>query len=215
MRRLGVRVRAGSRLHLGFYALKFGDYAYGSVGLYIEEPRTIVEIGRGSSTEEGPSPLYVEETRALRSLAERVCGEASEELSLRIEEHPPRHVGLGSTTQILLAAGLAISRYCGSDLSAAELAVALGRGRASGVGILGFERGGIVVDGGRKMIGGKLEAPRSVEELPKLIFRTSFPEDWLVVLAIPKRAAGIRGSAEDEIISRPVELDKETRRELL
>ncbi|MGC9115644.1 MAG: hypothetical protein ACP5HH_06565 [Fervidicoccaceae archaeon] len=179
-----VKVEGGSRIHLGFYNIINESRVYGSVGLYLEEPRTVIEID-----EEGEIP------RELMGIAENICGPFPH-FGLRIALSPPRHVGLGSTTQIAMSAALGMSIYCGKRLSYKELALIARRGAVSGVGIHSFRWGGLIVDGGRKKEGSKLKIPSEVEELPPLISRFSIPNDWLIILIIPRN--GKRVSEEDE-----------------
>lgn len=112
----------------------------------------------------------------LRTLRETFGIEGS--YSIEVLRGIPRHVGLGSTTQLSLAVAKAVSIFEGLNLGTVELARALGRGRDSGVGIYAFEFGGFVVDGG---IGGGV---------PPLIVRHEFPEDWALILVTPELRAG-------------------------
>ncbi|ASJ00710.1 beta-ribofuranosylaminobenzene 5'-phosphate synthase family protein [Thermococcus gorgonarius] len=100
----------------------------------------------------------------------------------------PRHRGLGSTTQLSLAVGVAISRLTGLKLSVEEIAEALGRGKNSGVGIYAFKVGGFVVDGGVK------------NGLPPLIVRHEFPEEWALLLITPHLRPGFDEREEEPIM---------------
>ena len=60
----------------------------------------------------------------------------------------PTHAGFGSGTQLALAIGRAFAQLNGIGLSTTQIASSLGRGLRSGVGIAGFERGGLLLDGG-------------------------------------------------------------------
>lgn len=95
----------------------------------------------------------------------------------------PRHVGLGSTTQLSLAVGTAVARLNGIQVSIGELARVLGRGKNSGAGIYTFAYGGFVLDGGVK------------NSIPPLVLREDFPEEWAFLLVIPKLK---RGPDEEE-----------------
>ncbi len=73
-----------------------------------------------------------------------------------------------------------------SDLSVATLARLTGRGRRSGIGIHGFESGGLIVDGGR----------RSESEIPIRLFQSPFPSSWSILLIVPEVASPLHGPAE-------------------
>ncbi len=81
--------------------------------------------------------------------------------------------------------GSALSTLEGLDATPQEIAIRLGRGARSGIGIATFASGGVVLDSG----------PVS-GALPKLIARVPFPEDWRVLLIFDPYLAGIHGGAE-------------------
>lgn len=185
-----VTVEAGSRLHLGFYSILNESRAYGSVGIYLEEPRTLVRIApEGSAPDE------------LRGLISVICGREAE-LGAQVLSSPPRHVGAGSTTQIAMSAGLGASIYCGKRLSYREIAVAAERGTVSGIGIHAFRFGGLIVDGGRAWREGmKLTPPKSPRDLPPLISRIPIPNEWIAVLIVPKGGRRVREEEESFMLS--------------
>jgi beta-RFAP synthase len=71
-------------------------------------------------------------------------------------------------------------------------AIRLGRGARSGAGIGLFDRGGLVVDGGR----GPATAAAPI------ISRMPFPEHWRVLVVLDPRGQGVHGGDEREVFSR-------------
>ncbi|WP_297497932.1 beta-ribofuranosylaminobenzene 5'-phosphate synthase family protein [Thermococcus sp.] len=106
---------------------------------------------------------------------------------VEVRKSIPRHVGLGSTTQLSLAVGRAVARLGGLRVSALDIARALGRGENSGAGIYSFTHGGFVLDGGVS------------SGLPPLILREEVPSGWAFLLVIPEVEPGL-----DEDEERPV-----------
>ncbi|MFM2120739.1 MAG: hypothetical protein RL722_2207, partial [Pseudomonadota bacterium] len=92
-------------------------------------------------------------------------------LHLHLADALPAHAGLGSGTQLGLAVGRAWAQWQGLALSTLELARITGRGLRSGVGIAGFDLGGLLLDGGPSAQG---PAP--------LLSRLDLPADWRVLL---------------------------------
>ena len=71
---------------------------------------------------------------------------------IRVVSAPPEHVGPGSRNSALPGgrpSGLSCSP-AEADLTVDELARWTGRGRRSGIGLHGFQHGGLIVDGGRQ-----------------------------------------------------------------
>lgn len=100
---------------------------------------------------------------------------------LRVERSAPPHCGLGSGTQLALAAALALARFQGLDhqLSRAELVERIAqRGRRSAIGSLGFFEGGLIWEDGQLRHFGPGDETLRVEP----------PADWRVVLLRPLEA---------------------------
>ena len=180
-----VRVQAGSRLHFGLIAPGRGDARrHGGAGLMVALPRVEVIVERSDR----PRASGSLGDRALESAA-RV---AESPLSVRVESAPRPHTGLGTGTQLALAAAKGAALLAGRDLSAPELAARTGRGGRSAIGVHGFDRGGFIVDGGKKA-----PEPGSSGIAP-LVSRIECPPAWRIVLATPTSSAGLSGKAEED-----------------
>jgi beta-ribofuranosylaminobenzene 5'-phosphate synthase len=190
-----LTVRAPGRLHLGFLdpAGSLGR-RFGSVGLVIEgyetaiefcaSPRDVVEaVGEHASAEVGRVAACL---HALREQSGRV-----EPLRLRILRALPSHAGFGSGTQLALAVGRGFAQWHGLEVSTATLARWLGRGLRSGVGIAGFDQGGLLVDGG----------PGTDGSPAPLLSRLQLPDDWRVVVVEDPGHRGLSGTAERQALA--------------
>jgi len=156
---------------------------FGSIGLPLSEPETVLTLSRGSETVvEGP-----EASRAAAHLAlmERHLSIRSNH-RLVVEEAIPRHAGLGSGTQIALAVAAALRTLHGLPLDPESDAMILSRGARSGVGIASFAEGGIIVDAGNDGSG----AP------PPVVSRLPFPEEWRAILVLDHHTHGLHGENE-------------------
>jgi len=105
-----------------------------------------------------------------------------------VENAIPRHVGLGSTTQLTLGVGLALAKLNNIRVEIENLASLLGRGKNSGAGIYTFKYGGFVMDSGVK------------GSIPQLIIREDLPEDWGFLLIIPHVKRGFDEEEEKPIM---------------
>jgi predicted sugar kinase len=189
-RRMRAIVETGARLHLGFLDLN-GESGrrYGSIGVTLEHPRCVVEAGPAAL---GTPPL---EPEVAAILARLDLGRGPGAIAVRVAEAIPPHAGFGSGTQLALSVALAASRAAGRSASIRELAQELGRGRRSGIGIAAFERGGLVIDAGHRVDDAD-PAGIDAEEPPPVIFQHPLPDDWHFVLATPRAAPGLSGTAE-------------------
>jgi beta-RFAP synthase len=112
----------------------------------------------------------------------------------------PAHAGLGSGTQLALSVAAALARFFSIDADIRELAAVMGRGRRSGIGIAAFERGGFIVDAGRRV--STADSTQSRDLVPPTIVRYAFPEAWTFVVAIPRVAHGLAGAKETHAFGR-------------
>jgi beta-RFAP synthase len=109
-----------------------------------------------------------------------------------VEAIPP-HVGLGSGTKLALAVAQALAALHGRTADAPALAQAAGRAARSAVGMWTFALGGLVVEGGVRQ-GAERPAP--------LLMHHALPDEWRVVLVVPKAEPGLSGVAEAQAFGR-------------
>jgi len=178
-----IKVVSPSRLHLTLIDLNAElGRVDGGVGITLDSPG--MEI---SATEADTVEVFGDSTLAsrMRKAAETLLP-AGKGIRLHIKEGLPDHVGLGSGTQAALSAAAAVNRIYELGKSTRELAIAVGRGGTSGIGVAAFEKGGIILDGGHKFKDKRAFSPSAASRMPPgpVLFRRDFP-DWPIVLAIP------------------------------
>ena len=190
-----IVVRTPARLHLGILDTN-GDLGrlYGSIGVAIERPNVVLEA-------EPADRLLVEglETDRVAAFARRFLDRypLPHGARLCLKASIPSHVGLGSGTQLALAVGTALARLGEVELDVTEMAVTMGRGIQSGIGIATFQHGGFVLDGGHRVTGdGKAALAPVGTGVPPVLFHHSFPEDWYFVVVVPAAEAGFSGERE-------------------
>ncbi|GAB3665873.1 beta-ribofuranosylaminobenzene 5'-phosphate synthase family protein [Halopiger thermotolerans] len=193
-------VSAGARLHVGFQNLSLArERLYGGIGVGLEEPRVTVtaEPAEGVASDDPLGREYA--ARAVEILD--VPG-----VDLAVEERLPRHVGLGSGTQLALAVLAATARAYGLEARPRERAPAMGRGGRSGVGVATFEGGGFVVDAGHPTNRFTTEPPAEGDwTVPPAVARHALPEDWRFLVVVPDAEPGRCGESEDESMRAVVE----------
>ncbi len=152
--------------------------------------------GPGIELAAEPAPAWhAEGPLADRALA--VAGRVAARLTARGVDVPParltigraapEHVGLGVGTQLGLSVARLVCELAGQPTPPiADLAGLAGRGLRSGIGLHGFDLGGLVVDGGR---GGP-------EGIPPLLARFEFPAEWSVLVVVPPQEPGLHGPRE-------------------
>ncbi|MEA2783257.1 MAG: beta-ribofuranosylaminobenzene 5-phosphate synthase [Rhodospirillaceae bacterium] len=185
-----VTVSVPARLHFGFMDLN-GNLGrrFGSLGVALEAPLTRVTLAPGTELEVSGEDA----DRARQYLLKMIeCHGLDPRLRLHVESSIPRHVGLGSGTQLALSVGMAAAQLFDLDADAGAIAQLLDRGARSSVGIATFAEGGVVLDGGRG----------AADEPPPVLSRLAFPEEWRILLIFDNDRSGLHGEAEREAFRR-------------
>lgn len=195
---MSVRVAAAARLHFGLIRPHPPEDAlcrrFGGVGMMVADVGMTVRV-ESAADWSAEGPLADRALEFARRLATSLPGGVPPH-RITVEGSPPEHAGLGTGTQLALAVGRALSLSAGlGSMSATELAVRLGRGARSAVGIHGFDRGGLIVEAGK----------RPGEPLGVLVGHAPLPTDWRLVLARPALpsggVAGLSGPAEQAVFA--------------
>jgi beta-ribofuranosylaminobenzene 5'-phosphate synthase len=188
-------VRAPGRLHLGFLdpGATLGR-RFGSLGLVIDGFETEVELSASSTQQvsgDGPAErAEIERTAKLIDLLQKHTGRR-DPLHVRLLQVLPAHAGLGSGTQLALAVGRAFAQWHGLDVTTTTLAQWLDRGLRSGIGIGGFDHGGLLVDGGPSDDG--TPAP--------VLSRIALPAQWRVLVVLDATQRGLSGPDERDAMA--------------
>ena len=190
-----VVVEAPSRLHFGIVdPFKKQGRRFISAGVAIDYPRTrvVVEPCRDLEVVGCRASEVYEKINVLRTIYGDLRGRVI------IEACTPRHVGLGSTTQLLLAASTGLLYANNIHVDIVEVARSLGLGKISGVGTYVFIHGGFIVDTG---VYGE-------NYFPKLMTRLEIPREWAFIIITP-RGEGLDEKRESEIFSSEFETPRD------
>ncbi len=195
-----VTVSTGARLHFGFQNLSLArERLYGGLGVGLEEPQLRVTAVPDATVSADDDLAEQYAHRAVDCL--EVPG-----VSLTVDERLPRHVGLGSGTQLALAVLRATAAAYGLEPSIRTLAPSLGRGGRSGIGVATFENGGFVVDAGHPTGRFTTEPPAEGDwTVPPVVSRHELPASWRFLLVIPDVEPGRSGGDEDASLRTVIE----------
>ncbi|MBS0445366.1 MAG: beta-ribofuranosylaminobenzene 5'-phosphate synthase [Proteobacteria bacterium] len=185
-----LTLRTPGRLHLGFLDPSGSlGRRFGSLGLVIEGYETALELCAAERDAiSGDTPAARAELERAAAHLDRLRRQSGcrAPLALRLIDVLPAHAGFGSGTQLALAIGRAFAQWHGLTVNSATLAQWLGRGVRSGIGIAGFDEGGLLVDGGPSADG--TPAP--------LLSRVALPAAWRVIVVEDRTQSGLSGSRE-------------------
>lgn len=180
-----LKITTPSRLHITLIDMNASiGRVDGGIGLTLDEPVISIKAEKSDTIEITGNSEHLER---MRNSAALLLPEGAG-IHIRIEKDYPSHVGLGSGTQAALAAGMAVNNIYNLGLSVYDLAIKVGRGGTSGIGVAAFEKGGFILDGGHKFSEKKAFLPSAASKLPPapVLLRKDVP-DWDIVVAIPEQ----------------------------
>ena len=217
-----MQIITPSRLHIALIDLN-GSYGRvdGGIGVTLSKPSfslTAKETDRDTTIEflepDLPQEVMGEYTRKITRAEQNIRRVLHLDQNFRfiVEKTYPTHSGLGSGTQIALATGKLMTESAGMHLTSVELAKIVGRAGTSGIGTYGFDMGGFIADGGHSKKQKESFMPSSASDPipPVLLGRYDFPEEWNIVLAMPKHTGVyLSGSAEINVFQTYCPVPKE------
>ncbi|MGB9844274.1 beta-ribofuranosylaminobenzene 5'-phosphate synthase [Methanothermobacter tenebrarum] len=215
------RIITSSRLHLTLIDLN-GERGRldGGVGITLKNPNLIIKAKPNGEFKTEFEEKNLEEnlireySAKIEEAAKRTLSylKSIERFDFIIEKTFPAHSGLGSGTQVSLAIAKLITGFHGTEMDSWELARIVGRGGTSGIGVASFEYGGFIVDGGhsKKEKTDFLPSSASRASPPPVIARYDFPEDWNIIVAVPRIDRQVSGRKEVNIFQEycPIPLEE-------
>ncbi len=200
------RVVTGARLHLGLLDIAS---PFGGIGLMVEDPATELVVTPSATwacrfaaadasdqalqedaAQQEPTTQQELDAR-LRPIAAAVAKLAQLDrlpnCTLEVIRRPHAHCGLGSGTQLALAAADLMSRYVDLKPDWRTLAVDIaGRGKRSAVGIHGYFHGGLIYEDANEPC-----------DINPIVQRVELPQQWSILIARPREDASlVSGDAE-------------------
>lgn len=182
-------VQTGARLHFGPLASgAVTGRRFGGLGMMIASPgMTLRATESADERVRGGTAATTERIQRVRQKLEGILSPARPldwQIAVPLEEHS----GFGTGTQVsLAAASILVRQQTGNWPSARQIALPLGRGARSAIGIHGFDQGGFLIDAGQS----------GSDTIGELAVRVEFPSEWRVLVvrrSVPQ--AGLSGSAE-------------------
>ena len=199
-----IQIETGSRVHFGLLRTQA---PFGGLGMMVKSPITQVHVS-GSDEWSGENQF----AERLQAISERIVDRFKIDSSLldasglpkarlRVLQAASAHHGLGSGTQLSLAAADAVTRFlnlqCDRETLAYELA---GRGRRSAIGAHGYFTGGMIYEACAEDNQTGLAENQS---LNKVQWQVDVPEAWRIILVRPhQQAPVIHGQQETQHFQR-------------
>jgi beta-ribofuranosylaminobenzene 5'-phosphate synthase len=187
-----IRIQTGRRLHFGLFSplpVPELDLVYGGLGVMVDAPGVVV----AGSPSNGWSVTGFQKERGEGILGRLIAAHpALTPINIKVEYMAPAHQGWGTGSQLAMAIAQMCYKTSQLEWNAPDAAKLVGRGQRSGIGIVGFDEGGLLLDHGKSP---GTDRPGQVESLP-------MPLDWTFVLVEPGQEQGLHSEEERRAFSR-------------
>jgi len=184
-----IEVRTGARLHFGLFATTPDDGTFGGIGMMIDRPGFLIRSWQSAEDGVSAPPTLARRVHDVvtqvrsRLPSEDMRRKPLTSVTVHVEKCIPPHRGFGSGTQLTFAVAAAVTAAL--DVSPSFLrGETFGRGERSGVGTVGFSKGGFLVDRGSR------------RQLEPGVTSYTVPEGWRFVVVDPRGPCGPSGSTE-------------------
>ncbi|MFX0133925.1 MAG: beta-ribofuranosylaminobenzene 5'-phosphate synthase [Candidatus Hodarchaeota archaeon] len=210
-----IKLTTPSRLHFSLIDLS-GDLGRvdGGIGVALNYPNVILEASSLPNNDIIVNNGYNSEL--IYDFAKTVFKhlEIDGGIDFNLLSSIPRHVGLGSKTQLSLAVAFAINYIFNKGKTVFELAKIVKRGGTSGIGVNVFQKGGFILDAGHtfgknKQKNSFLPSRASDAPPPPALLHYMVPENWQFVIALPNIRDEIEGLKEINVFQNTCPISKE------
>ena len=193
--------------------------SFGGVGVMIDRPGVLLRMTR-SDRLSARGPLAERAIHFAQSCGRAWGLGGQPACAIDVVLVPRSHAGLGSGTQLGLAVAAGVRHLFLRGPAAGEpretaghepldpgehawsfdtsdaiaLARAVGRGRRSCVGVYGFSRGGLIVEGGTRQAAGPVDD--ASRQFSPMVARVRLPTAWRCVVVVQRDSLGLHGDAE-------------------
>lgn len=207
-----TRVSTPSRIHATLLDMNGAlGRIDGGVGITLADPGWVLSFQRNDHGIQVSGDANGVDTGSIHQIALEAMHAVGKDpaltgLKITVYQSIPRHIGLGSHTQLSLAILDGVCKEFNAPVprSKESFASIVNRGGTSGIGIASYFEGGVIVDGGHAFGRGKEKdsfSPSSASRARPgpVLLRDDLPASWRVVCAIPALEAGASGQVEIDV----------------
>lgn len=182
-----MKLFSPARIHLGFLEMNQSlPRFFGSLGLTISKYGYEIEIKNSDRFKVVSTDSNLKK-KVLSILIKFKKNMKIPFCEIIINKFIPRHIGLGSGTQLSLSIGYLVSLFFDLKMTIDEIAIFLKRGKRSGIGIQSFKKGGFAIDLGKK---------KNSTGTPLELINLKWPDEWKIILIFQNKKEGFSGNNE-------------------
>ena len=203
-----VIVTTGYRIHINSIDMNgFSGRCCGGLGFALDSPRLKISVKH-----EGKDSFIGNYPDKLKNITEKIRSfyNIKDKFEVKVLEEILEHKGLGSETQLFFSLATAILKLSNIKKGTDEIGDDLNLSGVSGIGYGAFKYGNFIVDSGYVLGKTKKDFVSHSILLPKIIYHGNIPDNWKILLVIPKNVTSISSDEENQFfeIYTPVPIDE-------
>lgn len=196
-----IKVECGYRIHINSIDMNgFSGRSCGGLGFAIKDPKLEVYVSINNGNDHQIEALYKNKIEIFLNKINDVYN-FNNYYKVSVKSEASAHIGLGSETQMIFALASAILKLHKKRVNVDDIALKLQLAGVSGIGYGAYKFGNFVVDSGYIIGENKKNFVSHSSVPPKIIFNENIPNNWKVLLVIPKKIVSISDEEEDNFFS--------------
>ena len=195
----GVIVKCGYRIHINSIDMNgFTGRCCGGLGFALKNPVLTIKVEE--SNKDIFNGKYPDKIKKVANEI-RFYYKINKKLKITILKEIAEHKGLGSETQLYFALATAITILAGLYKTPDNIATDLKLSGVSGIGYGAFKYGNFIVDTGYMLGKNKKDFVAHSIVPPKIVYNCNIPNNWRVLLFIPKHVISLSKQEEDSFFA--------------
>ncbi len=202
-----ITIKCGYRIHINSIDMNgFTGRCCGGLGFAVNDPILKIKVEESNKDIfKGQYPEKIKEvTDKIRSYYK-----IKQNYKITIMKEITEHKGLGTETQLYFALATAITKLSGLNKSPDNIADDLDLSGVSGIGYGAFKYGNFIVDTGYRLGENKKDFVAHSTIPPKIVYNHNIPNNWKVLLFIPKNIISISQEEENKFFAMYTPVPKE------
>lgn len=194
-----ITIKCGYRIHINSIDMNgFTGRCCGGLGFAVSDPVLKIRV------EESDRDIFKGEyPEKIKKVVDKIRSyyTINKKIKITMLKEITEHKGLGSETQLYFALATALTKLVGLNKSSDDIADDLDLSGVSGIGYGAFKYGNFIVDTGYMLGENKKDFVSHSTVPPKIVYNSNIPNNWKVLLFIPKNIISISQEEEDKFFA--------------
>jgi len=192
-----ITINCGYRIHVNSIDMNgFSGRCCGGLGFALKEPNLKITISILKEKKNIINSIYPQKIERFLVKINNVYN-LKDHYKVIVHNESKEHTGLGTETQMIFALATAILKLNNIEFTVDDIAARLHLAGVSGIGYGAYKYGNFIIDGGYVLGENKKDFVAHSTIPPKILCNYNIPDNWKVLLVIPKKIFSISDEEEN------------------